>query len=461
MRVFVSYSRKNSDWVYTFYDKLQLSPRYDGWIDRYIPIGHDWWQTILAEIEASDYFIIILTSDSVESKYCLGELNYAHKLGKSIFPIMLEECREPRVIKDNRIQYHRVNDTENFDAVIRAVDYGIDTSINAPTWDANSVVMRPPEPNLNPQELYEQAIAAILQYDYIAAEPRLKQVLQGNPSMLLQNLAQDRLTETLNFVPIQRDYLQIVSLANNPVTINDARKAWDWYIDKHDTDFDPQNLKSTLFSIVPKVNNAQIDPNHMNLKGRNLFEIPHHIFEMTNLTQLNLSDNNLTIIPPEIGNLTNLTHLVLSNNRIETLPEEINKLEKLSQLGLGGNNLTEVPKSVTNCNNLSQLILSKNKIHKLPTNIENLSNLSNLSLIDNKLTSIPSEIGKLKNLKALHLHNNLLELLPIEIGVLPILNSFVVAKGNPLSELPHDIVSEGDNAILDWLRKQAKLKGLI
>jgi len=33
--------------------------------------------------------------------------------------------------------------------------------------------------------------------------------------------------------------------------------------------------------------------------------------------------------------------------------------------------------------------------------------------------------------------------------------------GNPLTELPQDVVSGGDDAILDWLREQARAQGLI
>lgn len=50
--------------------------------------------------------------------------------------------------------------------------------------------------------------------------------------------------------------------------------------------------------------------------------------------------------------------------------------------------------------------------------------------------------------------------LPLELGTLPNL-SILSVKDNPLTDLPQDIVEQGNDAILEWLRDQAREQGLI
>ncbi len=150
----------------------------------------------------------------------------------------------------------------------------------------------------------------------------------------------------------------------------------------------------------------------------------------TGRRSLNLTNQQLTELPKEIGQLTELTYLSLENNQLTELPKEIGQLTKLNIL-----------------------LLLENKIHSLPKEIGQLSALGILDLDSNRLTELPKEIGQLTRLRQLWLSDNQLTILTEEIGRLTQLNTLVLT-GNPnLISPPQEIVAQGANAILQYLRQ--------
>ena len=123
-------------------------------------------------------------------------------------------------------------------------------------------------------------------------------------------------------------------------------------------------------------------------------------------TELNLSGEGITSLPPEIGKLTNLTELYLDNNQLTSIPAELGKL----------------------------------------------TNLTYLSLYNNQLTSIPAELAQLTNLMELHLENNQLTSVPPELGRLTKLNTLTLDGNKDLISPPPEVVQQGTEAILAYLR---------
>src|SRR5689334_23360117 len=87
--VFISYSRKNSDFARRLIDKLILRGK-DAWVDwEGIPLtSPNWWLEIKAGIEAADSFVFIMSPDSMASVVCNMELDYAIELHKRIVPVV-------------------------------------------------------------------------------------------------------------------------------------------------------------------------------------------------------------------------------------------------------------------------------------------------------------------------------------------------------------------------------------
>jgi len=106
--VFVSYSRRDSDFVRRLYDKLveQGKDVYIDWegVPSWSP---DWQAELYAAIEGADTFLLVLSPDSVGSANVKRELDHAIEQGKRIKPLQLtdvdsselaEEVRKPQWI---------------------------------------------------------------------------------------------------------------------------------------------------------------------------------------------------------------------------------------------------------------------------------------------------------------------------------------------------------------------------
>jgi len=90
--VFISYSRRNSDFARRLIDRLTRANK-ESWVDwEGIPLSSpNWWNEIKAGIENADSFIFIMSPDSMASVVCNLELDYANELRKRIIPVVHQE----------------------------------------------------------------------------------------------------------------------------------------------------------------------------------------------------------------------------------------------------------------------------------------------------------------------------------------------------------------------------------
>ncbi len=94
-KIFVSYSRKDIDFVRKLAGDLETAG-YDVWWDiTDLQGGDDWVRKIPSAIAASQYFIIVLSPNSIESEWVRKEYTQALNLRKKIIPIMLVPCEVP------------------------------------------------------------------------------------------------------------------------------------------------------------------------------------------------------------------------------------------------------------------------------------------------------------------------------------------------------------------------------
>jgi TIR domain len=88
--VFVSYSRKDREFVLKLHEELSARGKdvYVDWED--IPVwSPDWQANLYAAIEAADTFVIVLTPDSLASPNVKRELDHALEQQKRIKPLLL------------------------------------------------------------------------------------------------------------------------------------------------------------------------------------------------------------------------------------------------------------------------------------------------------------------------------------------------------------------------------------
>ena len=125
--VFISYSRKDTDFVRRLDEALKSRGR-EAWVDwEDIRPTEEWMQAIYAAIEGADTFIFVLTPDSVTSVVCGREIEHAAAHNKRMVPIVARELNAgtaPEALsKLNYIFFRESDDFEKAtDTLINALD---------------------------------------------------------------------------------------------------------------------------------------------------------------------------------------------------------------------------------------------------------------------------------------------------------------------------------------------------
>ncbi|HEY9619683.1 MAG TPA: TIR domain-containing protein [Crinalium sp.] len=130
--VFISYSRKDKDFVKVLHQALTAS-QYNAWVDwEDIPLTADWWEEIKAGIERSDTFLFVISPDSIGSKVCGQELDHAIHHNKRLIPIVRRDgfnsvLIRPALGKHNWLFFR---DEDDFDSAFQALVTTLDTDLD-------------------------------------------------------------------------------------------------------------------------------------------------------------------------------------------------------------------------------------------------------------------------------------------------------------------------------------------
>ncbi len=135
-QIFVSYSRKDSDWVKPFVTRLQRTHRV--WWDRTdIHGGDDWKKAIAQGIDDSVAMVVVLTPESAASDYVNYEFETALDKGKPVIPLRLHAVDVPVRLR----KQHVINQEEEtwFDQVMTALG---DHALAARIHDQGALVQK-------------------------------------------------------------------------------------------------------------------------------------------------------------------------------------------------------------------------------------------------------------------------------------------------------------------------------
>ena len=131
-QVFISYSRKDLDFVEQLASDLKGSGL-DVWYDlSNLHGGSRWSKEIESAIRASKYVLIVLSPESVNSKWVEEEFLFASKLNKIIIPLLFKKCKIPFGYHSlHFIDIQGVNYKRNFDEILQSlgVNSGEDTTL--------------------------------------------------------------------------------------------------------------------------------------------------------------------------------------------------------------------------------------------------------------------------------------------------------------------------------------------
>jgi hypothetical protein len=129
--VFISYSRKDKEFAEKLVTALEAEGR-DVWIDyEDIPFASEWWDEICGGIESSEAAVFIISPDSLESKVCGLEVNYAIKNKKRLIPILYREAKDRSNVPTeiSHLNWIYFNTPDVFDQSYRKLLETVDTDL--------------------------------------------------------------------------------------------------------------------------------------------------------------------------------------------------------------------------------------------------------------------------------------------------------------------------------------------
>ncbi len=147
--VFISYSRKDKEFVRRLDEELKRRGR-EAWVDwEGIPPGDTWEKTIYGAIEASNTFIFVLTPDSIASEICGKEIAHAAANNKRLVPVVHRDVAADRVPKSlGELNWIFCRDSDDFGEATETLVRALDTDLSwvrahtrllarAIEWDTN------------------------------------------------------------------------------------------------------------------------------------------------------------------------------------------------------------------------------------------------------------------------------------------------------------------------------------
>src|SRR5690242_8239750 len=129
--MFISYSRKDKEFAEKLVNALEAEGR-DIWIDyEDIPFASEWWDEICGGIESSEAAVFIISPDSLESKVCGLEVNYAIKNNKRLIPILYREAKDRSNVPTeiSHLNWIYFNTPDVFDQSYRKLVETVDTDL--------------------------------------------------------------------------------------------------------------------------------------------------------------------------------------------------------------------------------------------------------------------------------------------------------------------------------------------
>ena len=121
--IFVTYARKDREAVQALTGDLERA-RNAVWLDNELTGGQAWWDTILGQIRACNLYMFALTPESLKSRACNSELDYALALRRPLLPVLIQDVHlslAPPAIANTQMVDYRTRTIETSIALISAV----------------------------------------------------------------------------------------------------------------------------------------------------------------------------------------------------------------------------------------------------------------------------------------------------------------------------------------------------
>ena len=128
--LFISYSRRDQEFVQKLWKALQVNKR-TAWVDwDAIPPNAEWRQEISDGIIAGDTFLFIISPNSLNSIECGVELKQAIKLNKRLLPILRKDVDAKDVHPSlSALNWIYFRDCDDFNSALQTLSKALDTDL--------------------------------------------------------------------------------------------------------------------------------------------------------------------------------------------------------------------------------------------------------------------------------------------------------------------------------------------
>ncbi len=491
--VFISYSRKDSDFARNLNKALQETGKTTWFDQESISSGVDFEKEIYKGIDNADNFVFVISPDSIASEYCEREVNYAKSKNKRILTLLhrqTDASTMPEALRlINWIDFEQLTFDRAFQNLVQAIEIDREhahqhtmfqqratewqdhekssdfllnetASETAEKWlkEAFDIV----EGTFEGEQRFipkKQPIPTSLQIEYIQRS-RLT-ILQVHRKEKLQR---KRLL-TLSIVSIGafliaailglRTWQEMEIVAKKSTEIQQAYDSLSRLQAKADSaerlvneksrqihDYKSVAIESELeVHKALQIAQAERDKAQQALQRSKKLVQNISFSESENLAMIfdhglwgYINHSGDRVIDPQYSNPRNfyLGYAYVNDAFfINTKGQRFKRAEGIQQM-------FDAMKSHPNASKLTVLELQSLKITALSPNIKYLKKLSHFVIYDNQLDALPKEIGELSALTNLYLSRNKLTNLPKEIGKLKNL-TYLNLGMNQLSTLPSEI----------------------
>jgi hypothetical protein len=108
VKVFISYGHDDKPFVKKLAGDLGKDNIETWWDFDHLKGGDNWQKEIQKGIKLCNFFVVVLSPNSVDREWVLKEITYANEYKKKIIPLMLKECERPiSVIEKQYIDFEK------------------------------------------------------------------------------------------------------------------------------------------------------------------------------------------------------------------------------------------------------------------------------------------------------------------------------------------------------------------
>jgi internalin A len=120
VKVFISYGHDDKAFVQKLANNLAKENIESWWDFDALKGGHDWQKEIQQGIKRCDFFIVVLSPNSVDREWVLKEITYANEYKKKVIPLMLKECERPiSIIEKQYIDFEKQAQNAAFKELVK------------------------------------------------------------------------------------------------------------------------------------------------------------------------------------------------------------------------------------------------------------------------------------------------------------------------------------------------------